>query len=114
MAFRGRSHSVMGRLIIYSSGICFSRSLAQKEMWKLPFIEMVEMRKLRGSRFPRLGLTSSDQLEFKSVDGSLIRVKSLKERDKAFNSIIGFSNLQWQSLQTGSTKEADHKSSNTK
>ena len=114
MGFRGRSHSVMGRLIIYSSGIRFSRSLTKKEMWKLPFLEMAEMRKLKGSRFPRLGLTYSDQLEFKSIDGSLIRVESLKERDKAFNSIIGFSNLQWQSLQTGSAQEADEKTNNTK
>ena len=113
MSFRGRSHSVMGKLIIYSSGIRFRRNLTKEEMWNLPFLEMAEMRKSQGSKFSRLGLVSSAQLEFKCIDGSLIRVDLLKERDKVFNSIIGFSNLQWQSLQTGSAKHADEKTSKT-
>ncbi|KAL9123381.1 MAG: hypothetical protein Q9187_000063 [Circinaria calcarea] len=111
MSFRGRSYGVMGRLIIYSSGIRFRQSLTKEEMWNLPFLEMAEMRKSQGSIVSRLGLVSSGQLEFKSIDGSLIHVGLLKERDKVFNSIIGFSNLQWQSLQTGSAKHADEKTS---
>ena len=104
LSFRAKWHGVNGHLIIYSSGVRFVRSLRTKEMWKLPFLEMAEMRKLQGSKLTQLTFTSPEQLEFEHMDGSTILVESLKGRDEVFNSIIGFSNLQWQSLQTGGGK----------
>ena len=101
-AFRAQWQGVRGRLIIYSSGVRFVRGLVKKEMWDVPFIEMAEMRKLRGPRAPSVKiakLLTANQLELKAMDGKVFFLESLRDRDEAFNCIIGFSNLQWQSLQ---------------
>ena len=104
LSFRAKWHSVRGRLAIYSSGVRFVQSFTRNEMWKLPFLEMAEMRKMQGSKLSKLVFASPEQLEFEHANGSTILVESINNRDEAFNSIIGFSNLQWQSLQTGPGK----------
>ena len=108
MAFRVQWQGHRGRLIIYSSGVRFVQSLPKKELWDLPFIEITEMRKSHGSRAPKAKipkLLAVDQLTLKAMDGNVFFLESVHDRDEAFNCIIGFSNLQWQSLQGGPRQE---------
>ena len=105
-SFRCQSHHVRGRLIIFSKGIRFVRSLPKKELWRLDYLDLAEMRKVEGSTMSKLASLSPDQLEIKSIDGSKFHLEAMKERDSAFNSIVGFSGLQWQSLQILSNTKA--------
>ena len=105
-SFRCQSHHVRGRLIIFSKGIRFVRSLPKKELWRLDYLDLAEMRKVEGSTMSKLATLSPDQLEIKSIDGSKFHLEAMKERDSAFNSIVGFSGLQWQSLQILSSTKA--------
>ena len=98
-SFRVRCDGVIGRLIISSNGVRFVRILKRKELWRILFIELTEMRKMEGSRVSRPVLLS-DQLEIRSIEGKHFVISGMKERDEVFNNIIGFSGLQWQSLQT--------------
>ena len=102
IAFRAFWGKSSGHLIVYSSGIRFVRSIKSMELWNLPFVEMKEMRKFHrgvkgGSKLS--GILSRRWLEFVGVDGQIYALEVVRDRDKAFNYIIGFSNLQWQSLQ---------------
>ena len=99
-AFRAHCSGSTGRLVVYSKGIRFIRSFPfpRKEMWRYDFLDLAEMRKIEGSTFSKLA-SSPDQLEVKLTDGSKLQIEGMKERDEAFNTIIGFSSLQWQSLQ---------------
>ncbi|KAK0510724.1 hypothetical protein JMJ35_007156 [Cladonia borealis] len=99
-AFRAHCSGTTGRFIIFSKGIRFVRSfpLPKKELWRYDFLELAEMRKIEGSTFSKL-VSSPDQLEIKLTDGTKLQIEGMKERDEAFNTIIGFSSLQWQSLQ---------------
>ena len=112
LAFRGQSHGVPGKLIIYSGGIRFVRSLKHKELWKISFVDLMEMRKEQSSALSKVLPTSkyvptskvfpitSRSLEFDSVDKKGPYVVFLKERDEAFKSIIGSSNLRWKPTQS--------------
>ncbi|KAL9128615.1 MAG: hypothetical protein Q9217_002749 [Psora testacea] len=97
-SFRARSKGITGRLIIFSNGVRFSRSAKKKEIWRVRFIELSEMRKVQGSGVSNL-VWSPDQLVIKSVDGREFNIEGMKARDDVFNTIIAFSGLQWQSLQ---------------
>lgn len=101
IAFRARCGGVVGRLIVYSSGVRFVRSLGKKEIWKHSFLELAEMRKLEGGTQSKLKLMPLEQLEFKLTDGRILHLEAVKKRDEAFNTIIGFSGIQWQALQAG-------------
>lgn len=105
-SFRCQSHKVIGRLVIYSKGVRFVRSLPKKELWRRNFLELAEMRKVEGSKMSKLVSSSPDQLEIKCIDGSKMHFGGMKERDEAFNTILGFSGLQWQSLQILSNTKA--------
>jgi len=94
IAFRAHSKGIVGRLIVFSGGIRFVRSLGQKEMWRRSFLELAEMRKVEGSTMARLTMASRQQIEFKFTHGSTL-LEGMKDRDEAFNSILGFSGLQW-------------------
>ena len=96
-SFRAQSQHAIGRLVVYSKGIRFVRSIPKKELWRLNFLELAEMRKIKGST--KIASMASAQLEIKCVDRSIVLVEGMKERDEAFNTIIAFSSLQWQSLQ---------------
>ena len=98
-SFRAYSGSNVGRLVIYSKGVRFIRSIDHSEVWRVPFLEVAEMSKVQGGRLSKL-VSSSDQLKIKRVDGMHYNLKNTKDRDEAFNAIIAFSGLQWQSLQT--------------
>ncbi|KAL8943688.1 MAG: hypothetical protein Q9216_000887 [Gyalolechia sp. 2 TL-2023] len=105
VAYRAYSQGVVGRLIIYSSGIRFVRSVKRRELWRRSYLELVEMRKKEGSSVSRIPGVPSQSLELKFLDGSKLGLKGMKDRDSAFNTIIGFSGLQWQSLQAKTMKE---------
>ncbi|KAL9605550.1 MAG: hypothetical protein Q9179_001253 [Wetmoreana sp. 5 TL-2023] len=99
VAYRAYSHGTVGQLIIYAGGVRFVRSIKRRELWRRSFLELAEMRKKEGSSVSRLPAVPSHSLELKCIDGSRLILDGIKERDSAFNTIIGFSGLQWQSLQ---------------
>ena len=98
-SFRCQSHNVIGRLVIYSKGVRFVRSLSKKELWRRNYLDLAEMRKVEGRTMSKLVSLSPDQLEIKCIDGTKLHLEGLKGRDEAFNTIIAYSGLQWQSLQ---------------
>ncbi len=97
-SFRAFYDDVPGRFVIFSGGIRFVRSLKTKELWRYSFLELMEMRKLEGTRVSMIPL-SHIQMEITCIDGSRLKLEGMRERDEAFNTVIGFSSLQWQSLQ---------------
>ena len=94
IAFRAQSKGVIGRVVVFSGGIRFVRSIGQKEIWRRSFLELAEMRKVEGSVMSKLTMALRQQIEFKFTDGSTL-MEGMKNRDEAFNIIIGFSGLQW-------------------
>jgi hypothetical protein len=105
ISFRAQWNRHIGRLIVHSSGIRFVRSLPKKELWNRSFLDLVEMRKLQGLSLSKLVMKALGQLEFTCTDGVILRMEAMKDRDEAFNTIIGFSGLQWQVLQRLSDKQ---------
>lgn len=106
-SFRAQYSGNLGRLIVFSKGIRFVRSLPpKKETWRCDYLELAEMRKVEGSTVSKLTSGSPDQLEIKCIDGSKLHFDGMKERDEAFNTIIAFSSLQWQNLQIISNSKA--------
>lgn len=104
LSFRAHSQGVVGSLIIDSRGIRFVRSLTKKELWRRTFLELAEMRKLEGSLISKVKMKTFQQLQIKFSDGDSLIVDRMKNRDDAFNAIIGFSSLKWQALQTDPSK----------
>lgn len=102
ITFRARSNNHTGRFIIYANGVRFVRSFHKQELWRRSFLEIAEMRKLQGSAISQLTLKSSEQLELTFTDGDSVVLDGMKDRDEAFNTIIGFSALQWQVSGIGS------------
>ncbi|KAF2090719.1 hypothetical protein K490DRAFT_34085 [Saccharata proteae CBS 121410] len=127
LAFRCHHHGVPGRLAVFAHGIRFTRLFPQREIWRRQFTELVEMRKVSTSSLSlartkagtskQAGGTCGDggfkmfrekQLEFLWRDGTVTVVERVRNRDEAFNSIVGFSGLQWQVLQpVAGTNERD-------
>ena len=114
ISFRAQWNGNIGRLIVYSSGIRFVRSLPKKELWNRPFLDLVEMRKLQDSTVSKLTTKGLVQLEFTCTDGATLLLGAMKDRDEAFNTIIGFSGLQWQVLQKGPGKHGNGTNSGPK
>ena len=113
-SFRCQLHKVIGRLIIDLNGIRFVRSLPKKELWRQNYLGLAEMRKSTMSTLPTLASLSRNQLEIKCIDGSKLSFKGMKERDEAFNYVIAYSGMQWQSLQVPSNTKALTKTPNKK
>ncbi|KAJ9629558.1 hypothetical protein H2203_001932 [Taxawa tesnikishii (nom. ined.)] len=101
MSFRCRVTGTQGRLIIYSDGLRFVRSAPfasmRKELWRHPWRDLFEIQKINSSPMSKVMTVQGMKLRF--VDGSTVELQSVHGRDKAFNSIIGFSGLQLQILQ---------------
>lgn len=104
ISFRAQWKRSIGRLIVSSSGIRFVRSLPKKELWSRSFLELVEMRKLQGSTVSKLVKKALEQFELTCTDGAILRMEAMKNRDEAFNTIIGFSGLRWQVVHRGPEK----------
>ena len=96
----------VGRLVIFTGGIRFVQSLGKKELWRRSYQELAEMRKVSPGRLRRYA-TSASNLEIKFTDGEIVLLGMKKDRDEAVNTIIGFSSLQWQTLQTMPGKRHD-------
>ena len=105
-SFRCQAQKVGGRLVIYSNGIRFVRSLSKKELWKRDYLDLAEVIKAEGSTMSSLASLSRNQLEIICVDGSKFRLKGIEGRDELFNCIIAYSGMKWQSLQIRSNTEA--------
>lgn len=117
------THSLtFGRFIVSTSGIRFESSLSRhtplpsNSDFSYPFTHILEMRKRNQRGIGALSkLTPSlDKLEIRLRDPEqddyvmgqprkveTVLLENLTERDKAFNTIIGFSGLKWQNLQGG-------------
>ncbi|KAK3056104.1 hypothetical protein LTS18_011739 [Coniosporium uncinatum] len=106
ISFKGSYGGVRGRLVIQSDGMRFMRSIPTKQLWYRQYSELLEMRKLDGTGIAKMRQQSL--LEFEYVDGSVEQVNAMKQRDEAFNTIIGFSALRWQQLQP-LVKEPGHR-----
>jgi len=105
-SFRARSHGVPGRLVVFTKGIRYVRSLPKKELWRIDYLELAELRKTEGPGVSKLASLSPDQLEIKCIAGNKFCLEGMRERDEAFNTIIAFSGLQWQSLQIKANTDA--------
>ena len=105
-SFRALWHGSIGRLVVFSKGVRYVRSVPKKELWTKDFLELCELRKMGGSLAARLTSSSLDSLEIKCTDRSKLLLEGMQERDEAFNTIIAFSSLQWQSLQIISNSNA--------
>jgi hypothetical protein len=102
LSYRAYSKGTPGRLVITPSGIRFIRSIRRQEMWFLAFTQIKEMQKFHGaarssSKYQGIGIKSL--LELQDINGHSYTLELHGDRDEAFNYIIGFSALQWQSLQ---------------
>lgn len=51
------------------------------------------------------------QLEFRCADDTNLRLHMGDDRDEAFNAILGFSGIRWQSLQTGPGRQGNGRDS---
>ena len=111
LSYRGRWEGIAGRLAITPSGLRFIRSIKKQEMWYLPFIELEEMRKFQGgarSNSKIDGIQSKRILELRRIDGSCYALEIRGDRDEIFNYIIGFSGVQFQTLQAGPQTATTH------
>ena len=111
LSYRGHWDGVSGRLAITPMGIRFIRSYKRQEKWYLPYIKIEEMRKFKGaarSEVKTLDVRSKRLLQLKAIDGRHFTIDLRGDRDEVFNYIIGFSGLQWQSLQSGPQKATTH------
>jgi hypothetical protein len=120
-----------GRLIISTLGIRFTSSIGHVlpyESFSKPFSEVVEMskRQTRSSILSPLAKVTSgmDKMELiftnengvtgqldrnKMVTTEVVLLENMRDRDKAFNAIIGFSGVRWQHLQKRSELETSTK-----
>ena len=105
-SFRALSHGIIGRLVVFPKGIRYVQILPKKELWRYDFLDLVEMRKIEGLLASKLAFMSPNQLEITCIDGSKLHLEGMGKRNEAFNTIIAFSGLQWQSLQCISNSKA--------
>lgn len=103
VSFRALSHGHPGHLTIHPTGLFFSEILNRtRRRWQYSFLDLAEMKKpdtnSRMSKFIRKK-TELGELELWLTDGRREVLEGMRERDGAFNSIIGFSSMQWQNLQ---------------
>ena len=111
LSYKCHWEGMSGRLAVTPSGVRFIRSIKKQEIWYLPFIEIEEMRKFQGaarSSSKSQAILSKRLLELKRTTGFCYTLELRGDRDELFNYIIGFSGLQWQSLQSGSRKATTH------
>ncbi|KAI4743242.1 hypothetical protein E4T50_06398 [Aureobasidium sp. EXF-12298] len=111
LSFRCSMHGIPGRLIIFSDGLCYQRTSpvasARKEVWRRSWSELVEMEKIDPKT---AGLVKTDGIRLAFADGVEAKLEHVRQRDKAFNCIIGFSGLQFQIVLPGAVTGADHES----
>ncbi|KAG9966189.1 hypothetical protein KCU61_g959, partial [Aureobasidium melanogenum] len=109
LSFRCSMHGIPGRLIIFSDGLRYQRTSpvasARKEVWRRLWPELVEMEKID---IKTAGLVKTNGIRLAFADGVEVKLEHVRQRDKAFNCIIGFSGLQFQIVLPGAVTGADH------
>lgn len=103
LSFRALSYGHPGHLSIHRTGLFFAETLSPaRRRWQYTFLDLAEMKKpdagSRVSKFIRKKARLSE-LELRFTDGREEVLEGMRERDGAFNAIIGFSGLRWQNLQ---------------
>lgn len=110
MSFRASCNDRSGHLVIEPSGVRFQANGSSKDSSRrILYFELVEMWKLAPE--PRSAaknvlkrvLVGKERLCFKELNDKVMVLEIKKGRDDAFNFVLGFSGLQWQSLQTEPT-----------
>ncbi|KAG9670625.1 hypothetical protein KCU95_g17305, partial [Aureobasidium melanogenum] len=109
LSFKCSMHNVPGRLVIFSDGLHYQRTSpvtsARKEVWRRLWSELVEMEKIDSKT---AGLVKTKGIRLAFADGAEAKLEHVRQRDKAFNCIIGFSGLQFQIVLPGAATGADH------
>ena len=103
LSFRCAMHGMPGRLVIFSDGLRFQRNSA--EVWRRLWSELVEIEKVDHKT---AGLIKSDDIRLAFTDGKEVKLEHIRQRDKTFNCILGFSGLRFQIVAPGATTGADH------
>ena len=103
LSFRCAMHNMPGRLIIFSDGLRFQRS--SSEVWRRLWSEIVEIEKIN---LKTAGLIKSDGIRLAFTDGEEVKLEHVRQREKAFNCILGFSGLRFQIVAPGAVTGADH------
>ncbi|KAI5204423.1 hypothetical protein E4T39_03498 [Aureobasidium subglaciale] len=109
LSFSCTMNSTPGRLIIFSDGLRFQSksplTSTPKETWRRLWSELVELEKIDPKT---AGLLKSDGIHLAFTDGMTVNLEHVKQRDKAFNCIIGFSGLRFQIVAPGARTGVDH------
>ncbi|KAI4731867.1 hypothetical protein E4T49_00298 [Aureobasidium sp. EXF-10728] len=109
LSFRCSMRNAPGRLVIFSDGLYYQRTSpvasVRKEVWRRLWSELVEIEKTEPKT---AGLVKSDGIRLAFADGVEVKLEHVRQRDKAFNCIIGFSGLQFQIVLPGAATGADH------
>jgi hypothetical protein len=105
LSFRCAMHSVSGRLIIFSDGLRYQRTSSDSEIWRRLWSELVEIEKIDPKT---AGLIKTDGIRLAFTDGQEVKLEHVRQRDKAFNCILGFSGLRFQIVAPGAVTGADH------
>ena len=109
LSFRCRFDGTRGRLALTPEGLHFTRSVKHKQLWTLDYQDIDELRKyhkideLESTASSKSGSKRKDNstiLELQSRDDKLYKLEFKSARDEAFNYIIGFSRVQFKSLQS--------------
>lgn len=123
LSFRCTWSTHLGRLVLSSTHLRFVRTLAPAAfkhpvntlaspsppatlLWERPLSDLLELRKTDSTAFPKLGVARKKKLVNIAalvlvwMDGTQDAIESMRKRDEAFNTIIGFSGLRW-SVQQG-------------
>ncbi|GAB7351096.1 hypothetical protein MBLNU459_g1562t1 [Dothideomycetes sp. NU459] len=100
MSFRCHEDGIKGRITIYSDGLRFERSniigKPCREIWRRSWHGLVEIRKVNFSTAAKI--FSAEGLHLTYENGIEVRLEGVKQRDRAFNCIVGFSGLPFQVL----------------
>ena len=103
--FPAVSHAHAGRFLVDRDGVRFHRHSTGTD-WKVFYSRLVEMRKARTPKKPRVASLSPGtgriELYFRTEQGSeRVEEVDIKDgkRDEVFNVIVGWSGLRWRALQ---------------
>jgi hypothetical protein len=105
LSFRCAMHGMPGRLVIFSDGLRFQRTSSDTEVWRRLWSELVEIEKIDPKT---AGLIKTDGIRLAFTDGKREKLEHVRQRDKAFNCILGFSGLRFQIVAPGAVTGADH------
>ncbi|KAI9731937.1 MAG: hypothetical protein M1834_004388 [Cirrosporium novae-zelandiae] len=96
--FKARCNGETGRLLINPYGLSFKRHFPfpAKEIWCLPFLDIIEIKKLKSKNTLKLttGLPPTG-IEFVDIEGVSEVIEAIDDRDEVFNLVVAFSGCKW-------------------